>query len=1132
MSDRLFIPDADIREAAVTTFDRNVVVIAGAGTGKTTLLVNRLVHLLMREPRPLDLARIVALTFTNKAATEMKVRLRGRLLALANPDSADGPAEPGAVRAQDLRDRYGLSSERIAGRAQAALETLEKAQIGTVHSFTAHLLRLYPLESSVVPDFREDDGLRFHEHFETQWELWIDQELGPSGRDHARWRRLLAAVGLTELQALARAFCNELVVLDDLPAQLQSSCLPAPIREWMEKKRARAAELLAASGGGKPRKLELLLTAAHDLYSRLLENGAKGLGAGERTGLANLIEGDIGSPPAGWTAEAFGEARELIAAARRLLKVDSTLIADMVCILVPLVRSVRLGFLEQGWVSFDGLLAKARDLLRDHPHIREQLKGDYQAVLVDEFQDTDPVQYEIILYLAECAGRSGATWQEVDLEPGKLFIVGDPKQSIYAFRRADIEAFQRVLGKIQGAGGAPYELSTNFRSHPAVLEVVNAVFDRLFLPHADRQPPNIRLAALPGRQGGLQRPGVELRLVRSSEADEFDSAAATRAEAEALAKWIKEELLEEERLRDAQGLQTLRPGHVAMLFRTLTQAHEYLDALRRYGISYITDGEKHFYRRQEVIDLVNLLRVVEDPHDAVALVGLLRSPIGAVTDGELVELAERGALDFRRADRLTGWDSPHAHRLGFLYERLTELNRSAPCHALPDAIDAVFSRLPLLELAAASRHGEQAVANLLKVRQLAADLADRPYLSLTGFVELMMLRLSEQPDESESALAEESPEAVRVLTIHKAKGLEFPVVVLPGLHQGTSAGSQFPMVSSDWTTGLLGVALRDCWSLGGVIVHEKLTGRQDAEQRRILYVGMTRARERLVLSGGLTRQRSGESFLTLLEEAGSCTLGHNNALQIGAASIRQTTILTSDRAPTRRRPARRELRAIDGTAEHIRCWEQRDHAWSIARATPSRLTPSQLMAMEQRATAETGKIRESLSLLIGTLAHQILEGWDFLGEEADLAGWVTTVCRNSIPADRKADAAEIEAELQVMMKTFAASAPYHELRRATILGREIPFAIPWPEPLTPHPSRLTPPCIMEGQIDLVYRHEGKTWIMDYKTDRVSGDALAAHTLRYRTQARIYREAVARCLHLDSVGVQFMFLRNGLAVPVD
>ena len=142
-------------------------------------------------------------------------------------------------------------------------------------------------------------------------------------------------------------------------------------------------------------------------------------------------------------------------------------------------------------MTFDGLLVRARALLHEYPSVRERLKKEYQAILVDEFQDTDPIQYEIILYLAERAGYCGAKWQNVELASGKLFIVGDPKQSIYAFRRADLEAFDQVVRKVRDSGGMICELATNFRSHQEVLNVVNATFGRVLKPKENVQPANV-----------------------------------------------------------------------------------------------------------------------------------------------------------------------------------------------------------------------------------------------------------------------------------------------------------------------------------------------------------------------------------------------------------------------------------------------------------------------------------------------------------------------------------------------------------------------------------------------------------------------------------------------------------------
>ncbi len=1142
------VPDAQERRLAETTFDRNVVVVAGAGTGKTTLLVNRLIHLLMREPHPVEVTQLVALTFTNKAATEMKVRLRGRLKILLSPgDSPRGTADPGAVTGADIQERYGLSSAQIAGRAGAALQDLEKAQIGTLHSFAAHLLRLHPLESGVDPNFQTDDGeSRFEEHFHGQWELWLDQELGLNGAQHARWRRVLASVGLEPLRELAYALRNELIPLDDLCAQGSDPRLSPALRDWFAVRRDRAGVLLAAHDRPKRRKIESMLAASQALFAALIERGLEPCGAERKE-----LEREVGDQPAGWSQEEFAEAAGLIRSARHVLSVDREFMADVLALLPPFVRSVRASFLAQGWIAFDSLLARARALLRDHPAIRERLKHDYRAILVDEFQDTDPVQYEIILYLAERAGRQSAGWRDVDTEPGKLFIVGDPKQSIYAFRRADIEAFDQVVGKLEASGGLVYALTTNFRSHQSVLDVVNPLFDRLLCHQQNVQPPNVPLVVRPQRRGGVAHPGVELRLVTAGEGDDLESPAATRIEADQLARWLKDEVLAQETLTDAQGGQTpLRPGHVALLFRTLTHAQDYLDALRRHDIPYVTDGEKHFYRRQEVVDLVNLLRVIDNPHDTIALVGVLRSPLGGMTDRELVELRERDALDYRRADRLESWTRARAGALALLYRQLVALNREAPACPLPDAMDLLFARLPVLELAAASLHGEQAVANLYKVRQMAAELADRPHLTLTGFVGVMMARLSEQPDEAESALAEESLEAVRVMTIHKAKGLEFPVVILPGFHHGTSRGREAPLVSHDWSSGVLGLSLGERSNLGAVLVGEKSRVREEAERRRLFYVGMTRAKERLILSGGLPARAAKGAFLGLLQEAASGEIGQagQSVIHIGPASFGQTVVAAADRAPRRRTAAPAKLRVSAEWKSLVSRWEQRDRAWDTARSTPVHLTPTRLGGRKEYGVGTTGPGAGSAEQgrLIGTLAHRVLQQWDFADAPVNLRARIAAVCRQEIAPEWTGKMVEIEEELAGMFQTFTASEPYRELQRATIIGREVPFVMPWPSGVRTEDSGLraegrqftaqssvpsSQSCLMEGVIDVVYRLDGKIHLADYKTDRVQDSEVQARAADYEGQARMYREAVSRCLGIADVGVHLIFVRNGKALAV-
>jgi ATP-dependent helicase/nuclease subunit A len=1116
MSDVLTLADSQGRLLAETTWDRNVVVVAGAGTGKTTILVNRILNLLLREPNPLAITEIVALTFTNKAATEMKQRLRAQLLRLT--EQADDMI---AI----FRARYHLSAEQVGGRARMALEQLEKAQIGTLHSFAAHLLRLHPLESELDPLFQEDDGSRFKELFHSSWDRWLDDELGSAGPRHDRWRRVLAGTTLDDLQQFTAALAGDFVDLDELERQCRSLALEGALRDWVAATQGHAATLLAAQDRPKRRKAEQMLAAAVQSLALLLKYGPPGLTHLSQDERA-VLEKDLGKAPAGWDELAFQEAASIIRLAQHLLTVDQSYFQEVVTLVRPFLHRVQHGFLTSGWIAFDGLLARAKTLLRDHPAVRARIKETYRAILVDEFQDTDPVQYEIILYLGERAGSHQTAWLDVDLEPGKLFIVGDPKQSIYAFRRADIEAFERVVEKIRAGGGGVYSLVTNFRSDGAVLDVVNNVFDRLFQPAEHIQPANERLAARPQRKPEVSVSGAQLRLVTPGEDDEeFDVQAATRAEAEALARWLKEELLAGTTITDRDRREgPLQPGHIALIFRKLTQAQVYLDALRRYDIAYITDGEKHFYRRQEIIDVVNLLRVIDNPHDTIALVGILRSPLGGMTDQDLLALQQREGLDYQQRDRLSTWNHPQAGIVRRLYERLAELHQLAPLRPVPDAIDLIFERLPILELAAASLHGEQAVANLRKTRDMAETLADRPHLTLTGFANLMMTRVSEQPDEAESALAEESLDAVRVLTIHKAKGLEFPVVILPGLHQGSKIPRKGPSIHHDWSSRCYSLQMGGRSNLGAVLVDMKVAAREEAEQRRLLYVGMTRARDLLVLSGGQTTKPGHDTVLSLLGEAIEDKGGPSAADQICIGTSHLTRVITPATVASRRH--RQNPLSTMAPQPALGPILIRRHArqvkWEEHRTTPRRLTPSSLAGGRLEAVfprTVTGRDTD-LSRLVGVCAHAVLEQWDFTRPRAEICTVIKQACRRHVAQDNLQLMDNVTEELMALFKSFLSSKPYKTLQRATVLGREVPFVMP-----------LGKGQIMEGVIDLIYRLDDRIWIADYKTDDVVAEDIQTRADRYRPQAVNYSRAVANSLGLSSLSFQFVFLRPGVAVDI-
>ena len=508
---------------------------------------------------------------------------------------------------------------------------------------------------------------------------------------------------------------------------------------------------------------------------------------------------------------------------------------------------------------------RARDLVRDQARVRADLKRRYRAILIDEFQDTDPIQYEILLYLAEQAGQAAKDWRRVKVAPGKLFVVGDPKQSIYAFRRADIEAYLEVVEKIiKTQNGLECRLTTNFRSNAAILDGVNGAFENLIQAQHGVQPPYIAIHPAPGRAAAPSDfPNLVVRKIIAEK--EINAETARRLEGESLARWLREQILGKLTILNARGEAVYAQAKdVAILLRKLTDIHDYLEPLRRQGIRYVVEGERHFYAAKEIIDAVNLLRAVENPHDRLALVGVLRSPLGALTDQQIYELHRQNLLDYRAGEKFSGGVFPAT--LVQLYDALARLHEETRTLPIGAAVAHVFATLPVELLAACYFHGEQAVANLQKLARQAEILGREGLTTLKEAIRQLEKRVLDVKDEGESVLAEENLDAVRIMSIHKAKGLEFPIVILAGCQSGIEGARNADAEAMfDWSTGLTGLRIGTITDLAGLYIAEKSRLRSAEEQKRLLYVAMTRARENLIISCAPGSRRANGSFLSMLD---------------------------------------------------------------------------------------------------------------------------------------------------------------------------------------------------------------------------------------------------------------------------
>jgi ATP-dependent helicase/nuclease subunit A len=926
----------------------NLAVTAGAGTGKTTLLVSKILHKVVDEGVGID--RILALTFTEKAANEMRERLR-----------------------------EGLEE---AGR----LEGLDRAEIGTIHSFCAHVLRQFPVEAGVAPGFEVDEGAVFRRRFEEAWPRWLDRELGPGARRPRQWEELLEKVELSAMRALA--------------------------------------EGLASFGVPDERT-----SGAAALGEHLAEV------AGELPELASALSGR--EVPAKPPSKATARVKSAYRLAQDVALIDEGLVGRAVEFAEDFARGFRSEFLAAGYVTFDAMLALVYRLLRSEvfPNVLQLLRERYRYILVDEFQDTDPVQGEIIQRLAE--GPDG------ELVPGRLFLVGDPKQSIYSFRGADIVAYHGVVDRILREGGEKVVLRTNFRSHGRILDFVNSVFSRVIVENRRLQPAYEPIEPREGRKAGYPEPTIEAIVVRNAKAE-----ASRHTEAAEVAGWI-------------QDHRNIPYKDIAILFRSLVDVPMYLEALRATGIPYVVEGEKYFYGTTEVIDFVNLLRAVVNPHDRIAVAGVLRSPCGGMTDQELY--TRRKSLDYRAASDLPLFDPP-------IFKFLRRWHEVAGRSGVGELIDAIFTDSYALEIAQAGYHGEQAVANLLKLRRKAGELEAQGGCTLAEFLQSATQAVRELEEEGESPLSDETLDAVRILSIHRAKGLEFPVVMLPDLHRH-QATKPAPVVRYDWPTRTLGVRLGGAMNAGGAALAYLDRERRREEWRRLLYVALTRAKEILVLLG--SGDHTSESYIGLLMD-----------------ELRQRARMR-EVDPRRPRPA--PPPAPPGGERHdwdafVSLWRDRER-----RATPARTITSPSRLEEEAASPierESGPpgIPER-AVRVGIECHAVLERLDFK--------------KPAVPPGTDPEAARI-------LRKFFKSAPFRSLAGSEILARELPFVIP------------RGGQIVQGVIDVVYRRRGRVYASDYKSDKVMnpGD--------YGLIREIYTEAARRVLGVEP-GFTLIYLRHGKEV---
>ena len=854
MTDAKLLP----QQAAAVTRTGSVGLSAGAGCGKTFVLIERFLHELdparLAGPGPHGLASVAAITFTKKATGELLERLRL------------------GVRAR--LDDPGRRSERQHWRSLA--RRIDAARVATIHGFCGELLRGHAARAGLDPAFSVVDGPEADELKDAAVSEAFKAALArdDAGGDALSPRNLVAAYGLDAARDVVRQW------LDGDPAALAEKWDADELADlraaaW----RSEHVPRLAAGVGTDDAAVELLA---------LLEDYAEGSPkhAAGRTELAGLLVDcrERRSPPGLAervtelaTAKALGGkgcwpdddvkdrvqklygklkgAAKDLAAAADLDPAVWRAPAALAVAFLPLARDAARRYAEAkkaaAQLDQDELLRRGRDLLRD-PAVRARVAGCLRLLMVDEFQDTDPVQAEVVAALTTTVGGE---------DSGKLFLVGDAKQSIYRFRGADPTVFGKVRGSLPQDAQLP--LTANFRSRPEILRFINATFRDALPDYEPLDPPPAHLAgAAPATRPCVEFlfPAVPPVEGAAAKADDLRETEAAWIAARVRQLVDSREPCVRRPAREGGGERPAEPGDVCLLFRSLSNVRPYEEELRKQGLDYYLVGGKAFFTQQEVHDLIHLLLWLDDPDDTLSLAGVLRSPLCGLSDDTLFALAEAGrdAPDLPRLaagvllDLPVRLDEMQAERLAHARSALRELAAGRDRLSPADLLDRAVARTGYDAAVLAEPLGDRKLANLRKLQAMARRESAGGGPGLRGFVGRLRESVEKEVAEELAATRAEAANVVRLMTTHKAKGLEFPVVIVCDCDR-RERNDAAPVVVDPhlgpYAPPPKQIPRDDLEDRYGELLKAREAEASAAEERRVFYVAATRAADRLILSG-------------------------------------------------------------------------------------------------------------------------------------------------------------------------------------------------------------------------------------------------------------------------------------------
>src|SRR5262245_29198469 len=1158
--------DADARRAIKEDLDVTLVVEAAAGTGKTTELVHRILRVLATGRA--KLIEIVAVTFTEKAAGELKLRLREAL----------------------ERDRADASDAVVRDRLELALATLEEAHVNTIHGFCAELLRERPVEAEVDPLFTVMTEPQADRLYSRAFRAWLQEALRHPSEGLRRALR----------RTSAPSFGGAAGGIGDGPIDRLRNA-GRTLAEWRD-----FAHPWQRPPFDREPEIDRLITALHALAALTADPVSERDNLFADTAAVRRLSRQIGLEASfggrdldGWEARlvdltrdrAFSRARkgsgykfgrkdgrdvtrtEVLAAHGSLLdalqqfrqQADGDLAASLQQELAGATARYQALKQASGALDFADLLVRARDLIKHNADVRRHLQSKFTRIFVDEFQDTDPVQAEILLLLA-------------DDRPGKLFIVGDPKQAIYRFRGTDVGTYWSVRDRLAAQGGRVLQLTTSYRSVPAIQRFVNAAFtaemtgdartlqsDYVPLsPHRpadDSQPAIVALPVpKPYGRGGFGLPKASAMAIEASLPDAVGAYIA----------WLVEKSGWSVSERQADGTEArvaLQPRHVAVLFRRFVSfgqdmTRKYIDAIEARAIPHLLVGGKAFHERAEVETIRAALAAIEWPDDELSVFATLKGSLFAIDDDHLLEFRDRfgvfhpfripKALGGNSGDELalTGEPSMHLLPIADALRLLQRLHRGRNYRPVAETIGRLLTETRAHVGFILRPAGEQALANVLHVAELARQYEAGGGISFRGFID--QLRDAASAEAAEAPILEEGSDGVRLMTVHKAKGLEFPVVVLADMtcRMNRSDASRYLDAERNLCAMRIGG-----WSPHELHEHElDEVARDQAEGVRLAYVAATRARDLLVVpvvgddpwDGGwfspLNRAlypqpaarrsaargpkcpsfRSKDSVLHRPNDgvAGPSTVcpGQHDFADDGGFAVVwwDPSTLDLDKTPTF--GVRRDDLIVKDVPKHVvadgranyDAWQLSRHDAREAGATPSlRVQTAREWAMldtsEAPARREPDTSQADVSLVtiartverpggiaFGILVHELLGKAPFdatrttLEKLADVEGRILNL------TDDEMRAAVTVAE-QVLAHDLLSRARAADARGAC--RRE-----------TPVTCVLGDGLLVEGIVDLAFEEHGSWTVVDYKTDR---EIAATGEDAYRRQVGLYASAIAK-----------------------